>query len=182
MSGLWGDDEVEVPENGEFEIKGGDGFEVIPAKTGVLFQIEQATMEEPTQYIAEEYINLRWSILKPELYANRKVFQKIQVFSSDKDKRASARKMLAAIDVNSDNRLSKYAEKKGKTLEDFTTEDLTVCLVGKTMSGVLMVWESKDKSKTGNWVQSIAPANATKIAKPTEKKRPVIDDDDDVPF
>lgn len=181
MSGLWGDDEVDVPESGEFSSGGGD-FELIPAKTGVLFEIEAATLEEANNFEDTDYINIRWSILKPELYANRKVFQKIRVFSNDKEKRKKARQMLAAIDVNSDNRLTKYAEKKNKTLEEFTTEDLTLCLVGKSMSGVIMIW-SMD-GKTGNYVQSIAPANkakTTSTGKPVEKKEAVVDDDD-VPF
>lgn len=185
MSGLWGDDEVEVPANGEFSSGGGD-FELIPANTRVLFEIEQVTMEEPNNFNDTEYINVRWSILKPDLYTNRKVFQKIRVFDNDKEKRMKARKMLAAIDVNADSRLTKYAEKHKKTLEEFTTEDLTLCLVGKSMSGVIMVWKDNDtKEPKGNWVSSIAPANGAKIpevAKPAVTKKPIVDEDEDLPF
>lgn len=184
MSGLWGDDEVEVPANGEFSPGGGD-FELIPANTRVLFEIEAITMEEPNNFNDTEYVNIRWSILKPEIYGNRKVFQKIRVFDKDKEKRMKARKMLAVIDVNADSRLTKYAEKHKKTLEEFTTEDLTLCLVGKSMSGVIMVWKDNEtKEPKGNWVSTIGPASSAKVtesAKPAAKKSKDIDDSD-VPF
>lgn len=173
MSGLWGDDEVEVPANGEFSSGGGD-FELLPEGTRVLFEVEQA---EIRQYEDIDNISLRWSVLQPELYKNRKIFQNVYVFADDKEKRMKARKMLAAIDVNADNRLTKYAEKKKISLNEFTTEDLTICLVGQSMTGTI------GKYKDKNIVRGISPANSAKIKEPTKTApKKEIDEDEDLPF
>ncbi len=182
---FWGDDEIEVSD-GTANMGGGD-FEIIPAGTNVLFQIESIEIKEPGDFDSTEYLNIQWSILKPDDYANRRVFQKIRIFDTDSTKRKKARTMLSAIDTNSGGRLSAYGKKKGKSLADFTSEDFTVCLVGQSMMGKLMVWKDNDtKEPKGNWVQQVSPAGNSKplASAPKAAPEPIKEDDsdDDIPF
>ena len=110
-----------------------------------------------------EYLSVRWSVLEPEQYKNRKVFHKLWVSDTDpgaKDeaagikKRDKARRMLAAIDANAGGKL---ARKDGKPSDD----DLALHLCNKPMIIKCMVWEIEDRKTgetiTGNWVSAVAP-------------------------
>ena len=180
---FWGDDEVEAKDT---FVSGGGGFDPLPKNTNVLFEIEEIEIKESNEFEQTDFLNIRWNILKPDDYANRKVFQKVRIFHTEKDKRIRARQMLATIDINSGGKLTEYGKKKGKNLTEFTSEDFQVCLVGKSMMGQLDVWRDKDtKEIKGNWVRSISPANAKDVSKPVKNKAsPSIKDDDkeDIPW
>lgn len=167
---------VEKTENlGSFESAGGD-FAPIPAKTQVLAAPEEAKWDE---YNGERFINIKWQVLAPKEYANRKVFQKIKV--EDAKKKEKAMRMLAAIDANAGGKLMASGKEP-------TDDMLNKALCNKPMLLMLQVWETEDKSKSGNWVSAVSPrGNAQPVAeahKPTVKpEEPQVDDlDSDIPF
>src|SRR5690554_3717075 len=174
-----------------YEMEGGN-LEPIPANTGCIAAIEEAKWDSFEQ---DEYISLKWRVIKPDDYSNRVIFQRVKVYgtSRDKDPQATAdkaKRMLAAIDANAGGKLMKL---KGVP-EDM---DLMSALVGKMMAIKVQVWKltKEDGEKMeGNWISAVAPAKgkaaeAAKKAtpKPNPKPEPVAveeEDDDfgDVPF
>jgi len=181
MSNFWElDDGEDATETGtEYEVGGGD-FEVIPNNTDVLACPDEAKWDA---FNGDDFISVRWTILKPEEYANRKVFQKLWVTDDDpkaKDpakKRDKAKRMLAAIDANAGGKL-------GKKDVLPTDESLTAALVNKPMIIKLMVWKMKGddgEEKSGNWVSAVSPKKGGKVSKPKpEPKKQELDDE--IPF
>lgn len=167
-----------IEKTGSFETGGGD-IEPIPAKTQVLFAPDEAKFDS---YDGEEYISLRWNVLQPKEYANRKIFQKLRVFDTDPKKADKAKRMLAAIDTNAGGKLLASGQAP-------TDQSLTACLVNKPMLGLLQVWEMEQDDgsvKKGNWVSAVSPRNGGSPAKApqTTTEPPVADTDfdDDVGF
>ena len=175
----------------EYEQPSGN-LEPIPDGSSVLAMIDEAKWDERDD---ADYISLRWSVLSPDEYKNRKVFQKLWVTDDDpnaKDasaaakKRDKARRMLAAIDANAGGKLTK----KGGVPTD---ETLTVCLTNKPMIIKCMLWEMPDREKPGefirgNWIAAVASKSKgidVKEVKAPSVQRPSAaapDIDDDVPF
>lgn len=80
--------------NSTFELGGGD-LAPIPENTRVLAIAEEAKNDE---YQGVRSIKVKWRISQPAEYANRVIFQKLQVYTPDKaDKH---KRMLAAIATN----------------------------------------------------------------------------------
>lgn len=158
--------------SGSFESGGGD-MEPIPAKTQVKAAIDEAKMDD---YDGEEYISLRWTILAPEQYKNRKIFQKVRVFDGDSKKQDKAKKMLAAIAANAGGGLLK---------ENNPCNDIALQkhLLMKPMALLLQVWsmEKDGETKKGNWVSAVSPLKSQKKA-PEPEPEPELSDDDDVGF
>ena len=189
--GFWNlsDGEDAAKTGAEYEIPGGN-MDPIPAGSSVLAMIDEAKWDH-TQNDAEEYISLRWTVLAPDEFKNRKVFQKLWVTDHDpnaKDhakaiaKTDKARKMLAAVDANAGGKLTAKDAKP-------SSDDLAMALMDKPMVITLGLWEMAGNS--GNWVMAVAPKNkALKIgdkapAKP--KGNPLdfnrrADVDDEIPF
>lgn len=180
----------------EYEIPSGGNFDPIPEGSSVLAMVDEAKWDTKDE---SEFLSLRWVILAPDEYKNRKVFQKLWVSDTDpqaKDadkaakKRDRACRMLAAIDENAGGKLT---SKHGKP----TDEILTGCLTNKPMIIRLGVWEMPDRENpraviSGNWVQACAPKSKgidVKEAKGPSVQRPSaagnVDNhamDDDIPF
>jgi len=166
---------------------GGGNLDPIPDNTTCIAAIEEAKWD---QYEGENFINLKWRVMRPAEYANRVIFQKLKVFGTNKDKDPKAtadkaKRMLAAIDANCGGKLMAL----GREFED---ADLMIALVGKPMAIRVQLWEMNGKS--GNWIGAVAPAKGQqaqtqsakgKTAQP-EKNNPVAagssDFDDDIPF
>lgn len=157
--GFWNtsDGEDAAKTGTEYEIPGGS-MDPIPAGSSVLAMIDEARWAT-TQNDAEEYVSMRWSVVAPEEFKNRKVFQKLWVTDHDpnaKDtakaiaKSDKARKMLAAIDANAGGKLT---AKDAKPSDD----DLARALQDKPMVITLGVWESNTGGNGGNWVMAVAP-------------------------
>ena len=172
-----------VQSTGNFE--SGGGLAPIPEGTQVLAVIDEAKWDN---YQNESFISLRWSIAKPQEYANRKIFQKIKVMDADASKRDKALMMLAAIDTNAGGKLQAAGVQPD-------TQALAAALMNRPMVLKLGVWELDDKSKSGNWVSKVAPrpqAGSTGQSAPAPAPKPqpqpkraptAFDDlDDDVPF
>jgi hypothetical protein len=66
---FWELEDGDLDTTGSFETGGGD-IEPIPAKTQVLASIDEAKFDE---YGGDQYISIRWNILQPEEYKNRKI-------------------------------------------------------------------------------------------------------------
>lgn len=187
-----GDNAVETTTK-EFD-GGGGRSEPIPEGTTVLFMPDDVKWAEDRNN--NEYLSIRWRVLKPADYAGRVVFTKLWVTDDDpraKDaqkKRDKAKRMLAAIDANAGGKLGR---KSGKPSDD----DLAVALVNKQMTGRLGMYsidgDQGDKIE-GNYVQAVGAKDrpVTESAKATQKatvqtrqgKTPIDDEDDPdfVPF
>ena len=159
--GFWNtsDGEDAAKTGTEYEIPGGS-MEPIPAGSSVLAMIDEAKWDH-TQNDAEEFVSLRWTVLAPEEYKNRKVFHKLWVTDHDpnaKDhakavaKTDKARKMLAAIDANAGGKLT---AKDARPSDD----DLARALQDRPMVITLMTWDSNTGGAGGNWVAAVAPKN-----------------------
>jgi hypothetical protein len=165
-----------VEGNREFESGGGD-MTPIPAKTQVLAAPDEAKWDAP-QDGGEEFVSIRWSVLAPKEYENRKVFQKIRVNDTDPKKADKAKRMLAAIDANAGGKLLARDEMP-------TDQQLTACLVNKPMMLMLQVWEMEvqGEKKTGNWVSAVSPRQGgqAQAAKP-KPAAAAVPEEDDIPF
>ena len=161
---------------GSFETGGGT-IEPIPANTDVLAICDEAKWDQ-SPYDDRSYISLRWSVMKPEDFRNRKVFQKLRVDHQDPKKSEKAKRMLAAIDYNAGGKLQASGE-------DPTDESMTKHLTNKPMVLRLQVWEietEQGEKKSGNWVSAVSPAKkaaAKPAAKPAEPTQAEIDS---IPF
>ena len=176
----------------EYEIPGGGNMDPIPGGSSVLALIDEAKWDNRNE---SDYINLRWTVLAPEEYKNRKVFQKLWVTDDDPNaksteaaakKRDKAKRMLAAIDANAGGKLAKTGEMP-------TDDSLTMCLTNKPMIISLMLWSMPDREQPGekiegNWINAVAPKSKgvdVKDApppKPKSKAPPADLDDDEIPW
>jgi len=176
-----GDDIAKI--GAKYEIEGGS-MEPIPNDTNCIATIENAQIETNRDNL--QYINIRWSVLSPSEYKNRKVFQKLWCLDDDpraKDaavKKDKAKKMLFVIDSNAGGKMFS----SGKPM----TDNLLATLNGKQMQIRVMTYELQgDNGKiTGNWISSISPkggvVEAVKRAVTPKQAPAQIADDEDVPF
>jgi len=167
---------------------GGGSMEPIPEGTTVLAMPDEAKWA--TDRDNNEYLSIRWTVLKPDAYLNRKIFHKLWV-TDEKPKhkdpvryRDKQLKMLAAIDTNAGGKLMKI---EGKPTDD----QLALSLMNRQMTLRLGVWamDGDNGPMSGNWIQSVADKTraVSEVAKaaPKPKPAPAYDDDDDdmsVPF
>ena len=205
---FWNLSDGESAATGEKEYEQPSGnLDPIPDGSSVMAIIDEAKWNE-TRDERAEHISLRWSVMEPAEYANRKIFQKLWVTDDDpntKDadkmekKRDKAKRMLAAIDANCGGKLARKAARPND-------DDLALALTNKAMVIKCMVWEmptaeidtstGKPKMKSGNWISAVSPKSkgvdvkAAKVAtggggKSMSGTRNVIADDvddDDIPF
>lgn len=152
-------EDVKSIASGEFD-QGGGRMEIIPDNTSVLAAIDEAKWDRTQN--SERYISLRWTVLAPEEFKNRKIFQKVWVTDPKPNTkpekvdqaRDKAKRMLAAIDTNAGGKLMAKGEMP-------TDESLTSCLTNKPMVVRVMVWEMPDRetggTAQGNWVGAVSP-------------------------
>lgn len=159
----------------DYEVPGGS-LDPIPAGSSVLAVIDEAKWDKRTT--GEEYISLRWSVVSPDEYKNRKVFHKLWVTDLDpnaKDeakgiaKRDKARRMLAAIDANAGGKLT---AQDGKPSDD----SMALHLCNKPMIITLMEWSMRGNDgsdMSGNWVSAVAPkSKGIDVKAPSAKAKP----------
>ncbi len=165
MSDFWNlsdGEDASTSTNGEFDAGGGN-MEPIPPETSVLAAIDEAKWDKDQQ--GNRFISLRWNVLAPEEFDNRKVFQKLWVLDADPRakadkvaaKRDKAKRMLAAIDTNAGGKLL------AKPVMP-TDEALTLHLTNKPMVVKVMLWSMRDnmtgEMMRGNWIGAVAPKTA----------------------
>ena len=159
--------------SGEFDAGGGN-MQPIPSDTNVLAAIDEAKWSKNQK--GDEFISLRWAVIAPEDYANRKIFQKLWVTDFDPSaaakgedkalaKRDKAKKMLAAIDSNAGGKLL------AKPVMP-TDESMTLHLTNKPMIIKVMLWEMTDRMTgdvaRGNWVGAVSSKATSKVSSPEE--------------
>lgn len=177
----------------EYEVPGGN-LDPIPAGSSVLAIIDEAKWDKKPN-TGEEFISLRWSVVSPDEYKNRKIFHKCWVTDLDpqaKDeakaiqKRDKARRMLAAIDANAGGKLT---AQEGKPSDD----SMALHLCNKPMIITLMEWSMRGNDgsdMSGNWVSRVAPKSAGIDLKPAKQNKPASPsyssrndiDEDSIPF
>ncbi len=191
------DGENAVTGEKEYEQETGN-LSPIPDGSTVIAIIDEAKWDQTREERAE-FISLRWSVLEPAEYGNRKIYQKLWVTDDDPrtadpakmaKKRDKAKKMLATVDANAGGKLARNARQP-------SSDDLTLALSNKPMAIKCMVWEIEGATgtATGNWIAGVFPkAKGVSIpegAEPTRKAPPVRQQeqrgrggvlDDDVPF
>jgi len=162
-------EDVKTNSTGEFDA-GGGRMEVIPDNTSVLAYIDEAKWDRTQDQ--DRFISLRWTILAPEEFKNRKIYQKVWVLDPKPNTKADkveqtrdkAKRMLAAIDTNAGGKLMARNEMP-------TDEGLTTCLTQKPMVVKIMVWEMPDRATggiaQGNWVGAVSP-KTTPVSTPEE--------------
>jgi hypothetical protein len=157
---------------GKFEASA--SYELIPDGTTAMAIITKPSIE---QFQGDEYINIEWTVVKPDAFKNRKIFQKVRVWDNNVKKADKAKAMLANIDKNAGGKLAKLDK-------DPTNETLSV-LTGKTMLIKILIWSIDEK--TGNYIGAVSPRSTEEPAPAPAPKvvaAPVDDvfDDADVPF
>lgn len=164
---------------------GGGSIEPIPEGTTVLAMPDDAKWAEDRN--TNEYLSIRWTVLKPETYLNRKIFQKLWVSGEKPNQKDPAKyrdkqlKLLAAIDTNAGGKLLKI---DGKATDD----QLALALTNKQMTLRLGVWamDGDNGPMTGNWIQAVGdktkPVSEAAAKRPVQRQSFVDDLDDDVPF
>jgi len=152
---------------------GGGGFDVIPKGTSVLAVVGDVSWKAVYQR-DEEFVNVKWQILKPEAYAGRVLFHKLFIDDADPNtppekmaaKRDKHKRMLMAIDANGKGRLAKLSSKP-------SDDELALALTNSQAVLTLGVWD-KDvdgkKEPGGNWVQAIKPKSAAISEEPVKAK------------
>ena len=188
------DDKSAADTGKEFD-GGGGSMEPIPDGSSVLAMPDEAKWD--TDKENNEFLSIRWTVVKPEQFLNRKVFQKLWLSDDDpkaKDpvkKRDKAKRMFAAIDANAGGKLLKKQSKP-------TDDELALALTNKMMVIRVHVWEMEgDKgAMSGNWVAAVSAkdkelrigASASPKAQARtnmpSRQAPAFDSDldDDVPF
>lgn len=169
---------------------GGGSMEPIPEGTDVLAALDESKWDNKS---GANYISNRWTVLKPEAYKNRKVFQKLWVSdhnpsTQDPSKAVKqtdkAKRMLAAIDKNAGGMLTASGQMP-------TDETLASSLMNKPMVLKLGVWEltgDDGKEVNGNWVIAVSPASkgVAEVSKPAPKPQTgggtSQEIDDEIPF
>jgi len=187
MSDFWttSDGASAADTGGSFE-SGGGSFEPIPDSTTCIAVVDGAGWKQDAHL--NEYIELRWSVVKPEAYENRKVFHKLWVKDADpkakdgKAKRDKALRMFAAIDTNAGGKLAKAGREPDE-------DDMALALFNKPMGVKVKQWKIKDEDggedRVGNWIAAVFPKAEATIVEPKAKpavKSNKADLDDDIPF
>lgn len=151
MSNFWKMSTGEKPEENKEYAADVGGFDPIAANTQLLALIDEASWK--TAYVLSEpdAIQIRWVVLAPEEFKNRKIFQKIKVLDKKETTADNAKRMLMAIDSNASGKLAKLDNEP----ED---NELVAALVNSSMVIRVQVWEMEGRS--GNWVSAVAPKNS----------------------
>ena len=152
-----------VKTTGEAEL---GGNAVIPENTTCEAMIVECGW---ASHEGKNYVNAKWQVTKPTQYANRVVFQKIQLEETDTKKLDNAIRMFAAIDQNATG---------GKLVAtgDKPTDVTLFSLIHKPMLIKIMVWDMNDRK--GNWISKVSPRSQNA---PVAQQAPVAGIDD-VPF
>lgn len=168
MTSFWNTSENEkINSTGQAEMGGGD-IAPIPNNTDVLAAVDEAGWDNNVNN--GDHIVLRWNILQPKEYANRKVWQRLKVMDDDDKKADKAKRMLAAIDANAGGKLMASGEQPDDAA-------LMKALLAKPMVLKLMQWkmEARDTNdgveRSGNWVSAVSPRNKKAAEKKPEPKQ-----------
>ena len=152
--------------------KGNDGFTPFPNNTSLKAAIDEAKWYKDDA--GRERLSLRWAVLLPEEYANRKVFQTLWIKDLEPNEKARSeekaiakrdrqRMMFATIDANAGGRIAELISDD----VDIKDEHLMTHLTNKPMVIRIDLFEPKDGGTARNYVGKISQKSAT-ISTPAE--------------
>ena len=157
-----GKNAIEETKNGKADVGGGGNFEPIPDGTRVTAVLESIAWDSTDRGVdaGTQFVSVRWTVIAPEEYKNRKIFPKLWVSAAGKPSAKDAMKkresdliMLAAINANSPGQPL-------NALQGIPTDADLSKLIGTMALLELRVWELDDKSASGNWVSAIEGCSA----------------------
>jgi len=165
LLGLSDGTKVTVSDTKEYESSSNNSYELFPGGTSVRAALDEAKWFKNDKNLFR--ISLRWVVLGPEEYENRKVFQSLWVKDLDPQaaekghdkalaKRDKARMMLAVIDANAGG---KIAELIGRGV-DIKDEHLMEHLTNKPMVIRIDLMVPKGAGDPMNYVAKVSPKNA----------------------
>jgi hypothetical protein len=169
--GLSDGTKVTVSETKEYESSSNSGYALFPNETSVRAALDEAKWFKDGN--GKTRLSLRWVILAPEEYENRKVFQSLWIKDLEpnaekadvgkaKLKRDKHRMMFAVIDANAGGKLAELIA-KGTDIND---EHLMAHLTNKPMVIRIDKIEPKD-GDARNYIAKVSPKNAP-ISSPEE--------------
>jgi hypothetical protein len=132
-----------------FEMSG--SIEPIEAGTHLLAVMDEAHWQDGRAG-GPDYVEVRWNVLQPQQYANRKVYQKVHIEDKDEKRREKHQRMLLTMDAIAGGKLAAAGERP--------TDAGLATLLNKPMMIRVDVWETDD-GKRGNWVSKVGPAKET---------------------
>jgi len=198
---FWGNDDEST---GTVDI--GGSFEDIPHNTRCVIHIEDVEWK----YFDEKkegnedgenipWVSVKWNIESPVDYENRKLPQKIKYYGDDpkseyfkpekeEKTKEKARLVFWAIDKNCGGKIAALKLRRVPT-----DQELQRYLIGKSMIGIIGVWDIN--GKTGNYIMKIEPLSSGFQSKSSQKRMDVqskpqqqrssnsgFDESDDIPF
>lgn len=152
---------------------GGGGFSLFPNNTSVKAAIDEAKWSKDKEN--RERLSIRWTILAPEEYANRKVFQNLWIKGVDPyelekggeekaiAKRDRQRMMFGAIDANAGGKLAELLM-DGVEIKD---EHLMKHLTNKPMVIRIDLMVPRGSGDPRNFVAKISPKTSA-VSTPEE--------------
>lgn len=156
-----------VEQSTSYDAGGGD-FELIPNNTALLAAISEAKWANYDNDPA--YINIKWTVMLPEKYRGRILFQKIRVNHREEKKADKAKDMFVTIDTLAGGKLFKAGVEP-------TDASLMGALSNKAMMIQSMVWEiktdivdgvevdlPKEEWTSGNWIRAVESKEVAKEA------------------
>lgn len=153
--------------NGTCEVGGGD-LTPIPAGSKLIAIVEEAKYDTAKVFgteIEHDILSLKWKVIDGE-FKNRVIFQKLHCLAgSNPEKRDNALNMLLAIDTNAGGKIVAL----GRDPQEI---DFATLLTNKPMIIRVEVWETEDKSKSGNWINGVFNRAATQPSVAQAKPKP----------
>lgn len=159
-------------------------FEPLPDKTKVLAIVDSAGIGEKD---GNRYAEATFTVLKPEGYANRKLFAKYWIFDDNphapdpKKKRNNDMRRFVKLDAACGGRLARDGGKPDG-------DDIALAFTGKQVIVQVMLMTPKEEGKSPvQWFSDYWPKGAKELSeavKPKPKSVAAMEDDDysDVPF
>lgn len=163
-------------------------FEPLPDKTKVLAVVDSAGIGEKD---GNRYAEATFTVLKPEGYANRKLFAKYWIFDDNphapdpKKKRNNDMRRFVKLDAACGGKLARNGGKPD-------ADDIALAFTGKQVIVHVMLMTPKPKADGSrgepfNWYADYWPKGAKELSeavKPKAKSVPAMEDDgdSDVPF
>lgn len=144
---------------GSVEVGGGD-LTPIPAGSKLIAIVEEAKFDTAKVFgteIEHDILSLKWKVIDGP-YKNRVIFQKVHCLpGSNPEKTDNGMQMLLAVDHNAGGKITAKASSGQEPTEmDFATQ-----LTNKPMIIRVDVWETEDKSKSGNWINGVFSRGST---------------------
>lgn len=179
---LWNDDDEEF--SGEYVQEGGGDFPVIPHDTRVKACIDKVLWENKTNYknnkTDEDCISMRFDIEEGE-FKGQKIFKKFFINSGNDEQATKDYRMFLNIDANAGGKIRALRREP-------ENDDLSRCLINKSMIIVVGMMKDKETKKEQNYLMGVSSGKNKPESKPSTKSRTAtskhvdLDESEDIPF